>query len=161
MIANHDNGGLVPKSKRAQFVENAAELLIGKPNFAVVEIGLCVSEIRRLRMPFIVKVRVVEVHPQEELLLSMRLQERDALVCHLAGRGANRLGRAIDVHVQRRTGIIVVINCAFEAALVGAIEVEIGIKGSRGVTQALHGFGDHALTGRDARPPDRFVPLDG
>ena len=54
MIADHDDGGLVPKSERAQLVEHAAELLIGEPNLAVVEIGLRVAEIRRFGVAFVV-----------------------------------------------------------------------------------------------------------
>jgi hypothetical protein len=86
VIADHDDGGFVPQSKRAQLVEHAAELLIGEPDLAVVEIGLRVAKIRRLGVAFVVEVRVVEVHPQEELLRAMRLQEGDALVRHLARR---------------------------------------------------------------------------
>ena len=130
-------------------------------NLAVVQVGLAVAEGGRLGVAFVVEVRVVEVQPQEKLLLSVLAQERDALVGHLARRGSHRLGGTTDVGVQGCALVVVEVDAAFEAAPVGAIEVEIGIEGRGSVAEIVQRLADGAHAGIDARPPNGLVPLDG
>ena len=161
MITGDDNRGLVPQPQGLDLVEHAAEVKVGEPDLAVVEVGLPVAEIGCLGVALVVEVRVIEVHPQEELLLPVLAQERDAFVGHLARRGANRFRRTIDVDVQGGALVVVVVDAALEPAAVGAVEVAVGIEGRGGVAKIVERLADGAHAGIDARPPDGFVPLDG
>ena len=100
VIAGDDNHRLVPQAQCLQLVEHAAEVMVGEPDLAIVEVGLALAEGRRLGVTLVVEVRVIEVQPEKELLLPVLAQERDALVGHLACRGSNRLRGTTDVDVQ-------------------------------------------------------------
>ena len=106
------------------------------------------------------EVRIVVVHPEEELLVAVRVDERDRVVGDLARRRAARLHRPVDGDVQRRALGVVLVHAALEAAAIGereVVEAEQAAGEVAGVVQRLRG-GAHV--GPEPRPPDRLVPGD-
>ena len=161
MIASDDDRGLVPQAQGLELVEHTAEVVVGEPDLAVVKVGLAVAKVGRLGVALIVEVRVIEVHPKEELLLPVFAQKRDTVVGHLARGRTHRFHGAIDVDVQGCAPVVVVVDAALEAAVVGTVEVAVGVERRSGVAEIVQRLADGAHAGIDAWPPDGFVPLDG